>query len=352
MKKNSLIYIAGHISLAGAAIYNLLKSSGYHNLITANDNELNLTNQSEVDSFFHKEQPEYVFLAASKSGGIMANRENPADFAYQNTMIAANTIHSSYKHNVKRLINIGASCIYPKHANQPMKEEDLMTGPLEPSVEPTGLSKIVSIKLCNYYNRQYGTNFISVTPTNLYGPGDNFALQTAYVIPALIRKFHLAKILSESDMQLIIDDFKMFTSPLSDVTPPPENDSPIAVLSNINIQKDHVTIWGSGKAFREFLYAEDFADACVYLMNNHESANIGEFINVGAGSDISIHDLVLKVVALIGYKGKIVFDSSKPDGPPKKLLDSSLIRSVGWTNKITLDEGLKRTYEWYVSQTD
>ncbi|MFH1287741.1 MAG: GDP-L-fucose synthase [bacterium] len=307
MDKNSKIYIAGHTGLVGSALLRKIKESGYENIITKTSCELDLRRQIEVENFFEKEKPEYVFLAAAKVGGILANSTYKAEFIYDNIMIAANVINSAYRYGVKKLLNLGSSCIYPRNAPQPMKEEHLLTGILESTNEPYAIAKISAIKLCRYYNEQYGTNFISVMPTNLYGPGDNFNLETSHVIPALIRKFHLAK-LSASTV---------------------------------------VEIWGTGEPYREFLYVDDLADACLFLMEKFDYKNIGEFVNIGFGRDLKIRDIAELIKNIVGFSGEIKFDISKPDGMPKKLLDSSKIKSLGWEPKISLSDGIKKTYEYY-----
>lgn len=307
MNKSSRIYVAGHRGLVGSAICRRLDAEGFTHLLTRRSDELDLTRQAEVEAFFQREKPDYVFLSAAKVGGILANNTYPADFIYKNIMIQSNIIHASYANGVRKLLFLGSSCIYPKFAPQPMKEEYLLTGELEPTNEPYAVAKIAGIKMCQAYNSQYKTNFISVMPTNLYGPGDNFDLETSHVLPALIRKFHEAK----------------------------------------TGQSPSVTIWGTGTPKREFLYIDDLADACVFLMNNYDAAGI---VNIGVGDDISINELAHLVKRIMGYSGEIVYDSSKPDGTPRKLLDVSRLNSLGWRAKISLEEGIARTYEWYVKE--
>ena len=285
MKLSSKIYVAGHTGLVGSAIMRKLKNEGYDNIITRSSDELDLRRQADVEEFFEEEKPEYVFLAAAKVGGIRANDKYSAEFIYDNLMIESNVIHSAYENDVKKLLFLGSSCIYPKHAPQPMKEEHLLTGKLEPTNEAYAVAKITGIKLCHHYNKQYGTNFISAMPTNLYGPKDNFDLETSHVLPALIRKFHEAKI----------------------------ND------------QDSVTIWGTGSPKREFLYVDDLADALHFLMNNYDE---NQFVNIGVGKDISIIDLAELIKDVVGFEGKIVKDTSKPDGTPRKLLDVSKLHSA------------------------
>jgi len=305
MEKDARIYIAGHRGLVGSALMRILESKGYTNLIYRTHSELDLTNQQAVNEFFDEERPEYVFLAAAKVGGILANSTYPADFIYQNLMIEANVIHAAYKYGVKKLLFLGSSCIYPKFAPQPMKEEYLLTGELEETNEAYAIAKIAGIRLCKHYNQQYGTNFMSVMPTNLYGPNDNFDLQTSHVMPALIRKFHEAKINNESE----------------------------------------VVVWGTGKPRREFLHVDDMADACVYLMENFNAKDIGEFVNIGVGEDISIAELVELIKEIVGFEGEIRYDTSKPDGTPQKLLDIGRLGELGWKAAITLNDGVKSIIE-------
>jgi GDP-L-fucose synthase len=308
MEKDAKIYIAGHRGMVGSAIKRKLESEGYSNLVFCTHSELDLTNQQAVNHFFEKEKPAYVFLAAAKVGGIMANSTYPAEFIYDNLMIEANIINAAQRHGVEKLMFLGSSCIYPKFAPQPMKEECLLTGELESTNEAYAIAKIAGIRLCKHYNQQYGTNFISVMPTNLYGPNDNFNLQTSHVMPALIRKFHEAKINNEPK----------------------------------------VVIWGTGKPRREFLHVDDMADACVYLMDNFNAEDIGEFVNIGVGKDVSIAELAETIRDIVGFEGEVVYDTSKPDGTPRKLLDVSLLNSLGWKHSIDLKEGIKNTFEWYV----
>jgi len=306
MEKDSKIYIAGHRGLVGSALVRRLTEPGYMNLIVRTHAELDLTRQTEVEDFFKREHPEYVFLAAAKVGGILANNTYPAEFIYSNIVVQSNVIHSSYLFGVKKVLFLGSSCIYPRDCPQPMKEDYLLSGYLEPTNEPYAIAKIAGIKMCQAYNRQYGANFISVMPTNLYGPNDNFDIQNAHVLPALIRKFHEAKVAGQKE----------------------------------------VVVWGTGSPRREFLYVDDLADACIFLMNNYN--NSPEIINIGVGKDISIRELALMVKEIVDYNGEIVFDTSKPDGTPRKLLDVSKLSSLGWQAKTGLREGIKRTYQWYV----
>ncbi|MCX8104491.1 MAG: GDP-L-fucose synthase [Ignavibacterium album] len=309
---NKKIYIAGHNGMVGSAIMRALQKNGYNNLLTKSFNELDLRRQSEVEKFFQAEKPEIVIVAAAKVGGILANNTYRAEFIYDNLMIEANLIHASYLNNTEKLIFLGSSCIYPKLAPQPLKEEYLLSGYLEYTNEPYAIAKIAGIKLCENYFRQYGCNFISAMPTNLYGLNDNFDLQTSHVLPALIRKFHEAKV----------------------------NNSPT------------VTIWGTGKPLREFLYVDDLAEAILFMMEKVDAKdlyNLGiTHLNVGSGKDISISELASLIAEIIGYKGKIEHDSTKPDGTPRKLMDVRRINSLGWKYKTELDEGIKKTYQWFL----
>lgn len=310
MEKDSKIYLAGHRGLVGSALKRKLESKGYTNLIFRTHKELDLTNQQAVSELFEQEKPEYVFLAAAKVGGILANSTYPAEFIYENLMIESNIIHAAYKYGVKKLLFLGSSCIYPKLAPQPLKEEYLLTGPLEETNEAYAIAKIAGIRLCKHYNQQYGTNFISVMPTNLYGPNDNFDLETSHVMPALIRKFHEAK------------------------------------MNN----KPEVVVWGTGKPLREFMHVDDMADACVYLMENYNYSHIGEFVNIGVGEDVTISELVELIKEVVGFEGDIRYDTSKPDGTPRKLMDVSKLNGLEWKAKISLKDGIKETYEWYQNQ--
>ncbi len=302
MNKSDKIYVAGHNGMVGSAIVRQLKNNGFTNLVVRNSKELDLTNQQLVNGFFETEKPDYVFLAAAKVGGINANNVYRADFLYQNLMIEANIIHAAYINKVTKLLFLGSSCIYPKMALQPLKEEYLLTGFLEATNEPYAIAKIAGIKLCESYRRQYNCNFISAMPTNLYGPNDNYDLNNSHVLPALIRKFHTAKI---------------------------EN-------------YPQVEVWGTGTPLREFLHVDDLAEACMFLMENY---NEELFLNVGSGTDISIKDLALLVKEIVGYKGELVFNTSKPDGTPRKLMDVSRINQLGWKHKISLEDGIKTVYE-------
>ena len=308
MKKDSKIFVAGHKGMVGSAIVRKLQLEGFTNIITKTRKELDLSNQFQVNHFFHFERPEYVFLAAAKVGGIKANSDFKADFIYQNLMIQTNIINASYQTGVKKLLFLGSSCIYPKFATQPLKEEYLLSGHLESSNDAYAIAKIAGIKMCQSFNQQYGTNFISVMPTNLYGQGDNYHLENSHVMPALIRKFHEAK--SRGDVE--------------------------------------VHIWGSGKPMREFLYVDDLAEACLFLMSNY---NDSEIVNIGTGEDISIKNLALIIKEVIGFSGQIIYDPSKPDGTPRKLLDVSKIHDLGWSHKTSLKEGIELTYKHFLNES-
>lgn len=307
MNKEAKIYIAGHRGMVGSAIHRKLTSLGYSNIVTRTSAELDLRIQERVNEFFEAERPAYVFLAAAKVGGILANNTYRADFIYENIMIQSNIIHSSYATGVKKLMFLGSSCIYPKLAPQPLKEDYLLTGLLEPTNEPYAIAKIAGIKMCDAYRSQYGCDFISVMPTNLYGPNDNYDLQNAHVLPSLIRKFHEAKI----------------------------NNTP------------EVSIWGSGSPKREFLHADDLADACVFLMNTYSDEGL---VNIGTGEDISISDLALMIKDVVGYEGAIVYDATKPDGTPRKLMDVTKLSGLGWKYTISLKKGLEMVYQEYQSR--
>lgn len=338
--------------MVGSALMRILQTKGYTNIVTCLHSELNLTRQTEVEYFFQKERPEYVFLAAAKVGGILANDTYKADFIYDNIMIAVNIIHSSYMYGVKKLLNLGSSCIYPKFAPQPMREDALLTGSLEPTNEPYAIAKIVVLKLCRYYNEQYGTDYISVMPTNLYGPHDNFNLETSHVFAALIRKFHLAKLLWNKEFDKLRIDIQK--APLgygiNDAAVINSEESMRKALQKIGITEEYVVTWGAGEVYREFLHVDDLANACVFLMENYDHKVIGEMINIGTGLDIKIKDLAFLIKEIVGFEGEIKNDLSKPDGTPQKLLDVSKIKKLGWEAKIALEEGIKKTYDWYCNK--
>lgn len=350
MKKTDKIYLAGHTGLVGSALYRALKANGYENVIVKDFGELNLVNQSEVNAFFAKERPDYVFLAAAKVGGIIANNTYPAEFIYQNIMIASNVINAAKEYGVKKLLNLGSSCIYPKMAPQPMKEDCLLTSELEPTNEAYAVAKIAAIKMCRYYNEQYGTNFISVMPTNQYGPGDNYNMETAHLLPMLLRRFHLAKLLKKGDFSAIREDLKRFKLGwgLDEKIDFGENSSIEASLNAVGAYKDKVVVWGDGSPYRELMHSDDLADACLYLMQNKDYGDIGELVNITDGTDIQLKILIELTAGIVNFEGEIVYDTSKPNGTPRKLMDASRIKSLGWSPKIKLEEGIKKAYEWYL----
>ncbi len=353
MDKNSKVFVAGHNGLVGSAIVRKLHEVGYHNLLLKTRDELDLRRGQPVHEFIAREKPEYVFLAAAKVGGILANKTFKAEFIYDNIMIAANVIHASYRQGVKKLLNLGSSCIYPKFAPQPMKEEHLLTGTLEETNEPYAIAKIAALKLCRYYGEQYGANFISVMPTNLYGPGDNFDLQTSHVLPALIRKFYLARLLRQKQYDDILHDFQKRPIGFGLTVKHAASKSEITdLLGTLGITADSVQLWGSGDPRREFLYVDDLADACLYFMTMHDSSDIGEFINVGTGEDLNIKDLAQLIRDIVGFKGEVRFGNTKNDGTPRKLLDVTRMKSLGWFPQTSLREGIQRTHRWYVGKED
>jgi GDP-L-fucose synthase len=360
MQKNSKIYVAGHNGLVGSAIVKNLTSKGYTNIIGRSHAELDLLDTNAVAEFFATEKPEYVILAAAKVGGIVANNTYRAEFIYENLQIQNNIIHQSYLNGVMKLLFLGSTCIYPKNCPQPMKEEYLLTSELEYTNEPYAIAKIAGIKMCESYNLQYGTNFISVMPTNLYGPNDNFDLEKSHVLPALLRKIHLAKLLHEKNYDAVVQDLGV-----KDINEARE------YLKGFGVDEERVEIWGSGKPMREFLYSEDMADACVFLLENRDfkdtytsidgsndscaptSVKTQEIrnthINIGTGVDISIKELAETIKSIVGYDGELYFNTSKPDGTMKKLTDPSKLHALGWKHKVDLREGIKRVYEWYLS---
>lgn len=335
--------------MVGSAILRGLRAGGCENIVTRTRDELDLTRQEDVERFFMEERPGYVFLAAAKVGGILANNTYKAEFIHDNMAIALNVIDAAYKSGVKKLLNLGSSCIYPKLAPQPMREEHLLTGPLEPTNEPYAIAKIAAIKLCRYYNEQYGTDFISVMPTNLYGENDNFDLETAHVLPTLIRKFELARLLRERDSMGLAADVRAFPIGfgIDKKIDPNDHESIVGALASLGITAEAVTLWGTGTPRREFLHADDLADASLHLMKGYDHEEIGEFINIGVGEDLSINELALLIAGLVGFDGELRYDSTKPDGTPRKLLDVSRLRSLGWSPRIGLRDGIARTLEWY-----
>jgi GDP-L-fucose synthase len=382
MKQSSKIYIAGHRGLVGSAILKCLEKKGYNNLVLRTHDELNLTDQKSVDMFFQKEQPEYVFLAAAMVGGIVANNLYRADFIYNNIMIQSNVIYSSWKYNVRKLLFLGSTCIYPKNAPQPLKEDYLLSSPLEYTNEPYAIAKIAGLKMCESFNLQYRTNFISVMPTNLYGPGDNYNLERSHVLPALMRKIHLGKCLEDGNWAAIRKDLNK--NPVENINGESGEELILDILkkygvhyisnkqligayknvsdNQITFNRVAVNVWGTGAPLREFIHSSDMAEACVFLMENvniddivdlNKSGNKTEFhpphfINIGTGDEISVTRLALKIKSLTGFKGEVTFDSTKPEGTIRKITDASALKRLGYKNKINLDEGLADTYSDYL----
>ena len=353
MNLDSKIYIAGHRGLVGSAIWKQLKSKGYTNLIGKTSSELNLMDAVVTQKFFEEEKPDYVFLAAAHVGGIMANNTYRADFIYNNLQIQQNVIYNAYQFGVKKLLFLGSTCIYPKEATQPINEDELLTNVLEYTNEPYAIAKIAGIKLCESFNIQYGTNFISVMPTNLYGPNDNFDLEKSHVLPAMIRKIFLSKCLMDNNIELLKKDFDK--RPVEGINGEHSLEEIKAILSKYGVFEDRVELWGTGKPMREFLWSEDMADACIYVMQNVDFKDLIEdkkeirntHINIGTGSDITIKDLSILISKTIGYQGAISFDSSKPDGTMKKLTDPSKLNGLGWKHQVEIEEGVEKVFEWY-----
>ena len=385
MDKTSKIYIAGHRGMVGSAIERKYRSLGYTNIITRTRQELDLLDQQAVQTFFQQEKPEYVILAAAKVGGIIANNTYRAQFIFENIQIQNNVIHQSYLHGVKKLLFLGSSCIYPKLSPQPMKEDSLLTDDLEYTNEPYAIAKIAGMKMCEEYNLQYGTNYIAVMPTNLYGPNDNYDLEKSHVLPALIRKMHLGKCLENNDWNGLAQDLNLRPIEGTDGSSP--QDEVLKILEKYGITRNnegkvHVTLWGTGHPKREFLHSDDMADACVYLMENTEFNDLVRYslkedqraseieeklsqkayisiisehrisiknthINIGTGKDLSIKELAVMIKQTTGYQGEIIWDTSKPDGTPRKLMDVSKINALGWSERISLEEGIKMVYERY-----
>ena len=354
MEKHAKIYVAGHRGLVGSAIVRRLKAEGFDNIITRSHAELDLTDQAQVNNFFAREKPEYVFLAAAKVGGIMANKTYPAEFIYKNLMIGCNVVEACYQNGVKKLLNLGSSCIYPRLAPQPMKEDALLTSELEPTNEAYAIAKIAAIKLCRYYNQQYGTNFISVMPTNQYGAGDNFNMETAHLLPMLMRRFHLAKLLQHNDFDAIIKDIKKYKLGwgLDEKINFEDEASIISTLAQIGAYKNKVVVWGDGSVFREMMDADDLADACFYLMQNKDAKDIGELVNITDGTDIQLKNLIELTARIVGYEGIIEYDTTKPNGTPRKLMDATKIKALGWVPKIKLEDGIAKAYDWYKASVE
>ncbi len=356
MEKNCKIFIAGHRGLVGSAIVRNLQDKGYTNLLFRTHKELDLTDQSAVQQFFNDEQPEYVFLAAAHVGGIMANNTYRADFIYINMMIENNVVHASFINNVKKLLFLGSTCIYPREAPQPMPEDCLLTSPLEYTNEPYAIAKIAGIKMCESYNIQYGTNYLSVMPTNLYGPNDNFNLETSHVLPAMIRKIYLATCLHNQEWDKIRQDFTL--RPVEGVGGDVPEKMLLNILEKYGITPGYVTLWGTGKPMREFLWSEEMADASVYIMEHINFTDLvkgrkeirNTHINIGTGKEVSIREAAHFIKRTVGFNGTIVFDDSKPDGTMRKLTDVTKLHSLGWKHSIEIEEGISRLYQWYISQ--
>lgn len=383
LDKNSKIYVAGHNGLVGSAIWNNLEERGYHNLVGRSHKELDLTDQNAVKAFFDEEKPDAVVLAAAFVGGIMANSLYRADFIMQNMKIQCNVISTAYSHNVKKLLFLGSTCIYPKNAPQPMKEDALLTSPLEYTNEEYAIAKIAGLKMCESYNLQYGTNYIAVMPTNLYGPNDNFHLENSHVMPAMIRKIYLAKLIHEGAWETIKEDLNK--RPVENVNGNSSKDDILRILEKYGISDNKVTLWGTGTPLREFLWSEDMADASVHVLLNVDFKDIigiekyssvfygvsasgvvdrnnsdgrggaipslGEIrnchINVGTGKELTIKELSKLIVKTVGFEGEVVFDSAKPDGTPRKLIDVTKLHSLGWTHKVEIEEGVEKLFKWY-----
>ena len=346
MEKNAKIYVAGHRGLVGSAIWNNLLQKGYTNLIGKSHHELDLMDGVAVRAFFDAEQPEYVILAAAHVGGIMANNTYRADFIYKNLQIQQNVIGESFRHNVKKLLFLGSTCIYPRDAHQPIKETELLTAPLEQTNEPYAIAKIAGLKMCESFNLQYGTNYIAVMPTNLYGPHDNFDLERSHVLPAMIRKIHLAHCLKEGNWEAVLKDLNL--RPVEDVNGQYSKEEILHILKKYGISESGVELWGTGTPLREFLWSEEMADASVFIMEQVDFKDARSHINIGTGKEITIKALAELIMKTVGYTGKLTFDSSKPDGTMRKLTDPSKLHALGWHHRIEIEEGVQRMYEWYL----
>ncbi len=355
LSPQSSIFVAGHRGMVGSAIIRCLQRQGFANIITRTHDELDLTDQTAVREFFASESVDYVVLAAAKVGGIHANNTYPAEFIYRNLMIQANVIHGAWAAGVRSLLFLGSSCIYPKFAHQPMREEDLLTGVLEPTNEAYAVAKIAGIKMCEAYNRQYGTRYFSVMPTNLYGPGDNYHLENSHVIPAIIRKYHLAKLAMQGDLEGILNDERVFGEIPGDI----KEAIGFNRSSGLGEHLPQVLLWGTGNARREFLHVDDMADACVFLMTTDALASLSgsnpqtsSFLNIGTGRDITIKEVAALICDIVRFSGKTVYNPEQPDGTPQKLLDTSKMNKLGWRPQFGLREGLTDAYRWYCAQID
>ena len=357
LDKNAKIYVAGHRGLVGSAIWKNLQDKGYTNLIGKTHKELDLLDAVSVRKFFDEEQPEYVFLAAAFVGGIMANSIYRADFIYKNLQIQQNVIGESFRHNVKKLLFLGSTCIYPRDAEQPMKEEVLLTSPLEYTNEPYAIAKIAGLKMCESFNLQYGTNYIAVMPTNLYGPNDNFDLERSHVLPAMIRKIHLAHCLKQGDWDAICKDLNQ--RPVEGIDGNSSKEDILTILAKYGISNSEVKLWGTGTPLRELLWSEEMADASAFVMEHvdfKDTYKQGDkdirncHINIGTGKEISIRELAELIVSTVGYQGQLTFDSTKPDGTMRKLTDPSKLHALGWHHKVEIEEGVQRMYNWYLGR--
>lgn len=354
MEKTAKIYVAGHRGLVGSAIWRNLQQKGYTNLIGRTHAELDLTDQQAVEAFFEAEKPEYLFLAAAYVGGIMANSLYRADFIWRNLQIQNNVIAAAWRHGVRKLLFLGSTCIYPREAPQPMPESCLLTSPLEYTNEPYAIAKIAGLKMCESFNLQYGTNFIAVMPTNLYGPEDNFNLETSHVLPVLLRKMHLAKALMEGDWAAVREDLRR--RPVEGVDGSASEADILALLARYGLTPGTMTVWGTGRPLREFLWSEDMADACVYIMERVDFRDLAAdkgaeirncHINIGTGTELTIRELVERIARTVGYRGEVLFDATKPDGTMRKLTDPSRLHALGWHHRVSVDEGIERLYRWY-----
>lgn len=354
MDKNSKIYVAGHRGLVGSAIWKQLQEKGYTNLVGKSSSELDLTDSAATEAFFTSEKPDYVFLAAAYVGGIMANNTYRADFILKNMQIQNNVISSAHKHQVKKLLFLGSTCIYPKNAHQPINEDELLTDTLEYTNEPYAIAKIAGLKLCESFNIQYGTNFISVMPTNLYGPNDNFDLEKSHVLPAMIRKIYISKMLMDNNLDAVKADLKKRR--VTGITDESTAEEITNVLGKFGIFNERVELWGTGNPMREFLWSEEMADACIFIMDKVDFSDLSvdkkeirnTHINIGTGTDITIKDLSGLIGRTVGYHGEIKFDNSKPDGTMRKLVDVTKLNKLGWTHQIDIEEGIEKVYKWYL----
>ncbi|MBX7154925.1 MAG: GDP-L-fucose synthase [Bacteriodetes bacterium] len=351
MHQTSRVYVAGHRGMVGSAILRRLQAEGFTNIITATSAQLDLRNQQQTAEFFATHKPEYVFLAAAKVGGIMANNTYKADFIYDNIMIAANVIEQAYRNTCTKLVNLGSSCIYPKFAAQPLTEDSLLTGALEPTNEPYAIAKIAAIKLCRYYNEQHGTDYLSLMPTNLYGPNDNYNLDTSHVLPALVRKIVLAGYLNQGNFDAIRNDITTYNLGFGiTASAATTNADIIQLLERFGITQTQVILWGTGNVYREFLHADDVADAALHFMRNIPANTAGEIVNIGTGTDITIRQLAELIAQLVGYNGTLQFDTTKPDGTPRKLMDVQRATRLGWQARISLESGLRSIIEEYLNK--